>query len=163
LDESSNVVSINVSNNDFESMWNDSNPDAKDGNQKKEQSALLILDIDKAEINLLRNDDSQNDRSTSYNPKYKGKSEQSRYLDEKKSKLIISQIHTHPNTASEGFSLSPHKGDQNVAKYYKAPMYTIEHGGSIDKLTPTQMIDNYGKLGKFNIAIDALQTKGGRE
>jgi RHS repeat-associated protein len=155
----SNFIKINVSNAELKQLWNKSNPNASDGSKKKEQAAYIVLNVENATIDLHINDETKNSRASSANdPAYKkGKN---LTLARKGMKIIIGQFHTHPNTTAEGYSTEPHNRYQNVSKALKAPVYTLEHGGIIDKTTPTQQINDWATINGSNVATDALETKG---
>ena len=159
----SNPITTSLTQSDYETLWSQSNPDAIDGNLKKEQSGYFVLDLETGEIYLHLCDDSKNTRGkSSYDnpsnyPTLSG--ETLFFLDENKTQLIIGALHTHPNTIDEGYSTKPHKDDQKSAKALHIPIYTIEHGGEIDKLTPSTMKDNFSNVEGTQMEWDAFKTK----
>ena len=79
--------------------------------------------------------------------------------------LVVGQIHTHPNTG-EGFDKKPDDseygaeyGDFGFSIRYDLPVYTIEPGGDIDKLTPSGVTDDYSNVQGTQIEWDALKEK----
>ena len=167
LNNESKPIQMNVSNSDFMKLWDQSNPNAENGDEKIEQSAFIYLDTETASINLYIHSDIENTREESFADKesatlnYDSDSNiLNALLFGDKTKIIIGSFHTHPNLPSEGYRITPWKRDEMTPTVLNIPSYTLEVGGMIDKLTPTYTTNDWGNISSSNLAEDALITKG---
>lgn len=181
LETNSKVVTNNVTSDQIESMWTDSHPEIPigetiDGNKREEQLSLIVLDVEKAEINLLKQDDPRNNEGESYTSTPLFDRENRTYTD--KNLLVIGGIHMHPNKQgdlllgrNDGAYYNTQPNDVEQAKWLNAPMYVqgynfAGNGLEIDLNLPSgNSVDTYKageEIKNFDLGRDALETFGNK-
>lgn len=192
LDTESRVITIKVNADQFKSMIEDSNLKSNDfsstgENRRMEQAGLLVLDVDKAEIRLERQDDSKNTYDTSflYDGMKSPKDNKSIWQPTDKpfgveSVVVIGTVHTHALNFQGEFGTSTFvnfhdrggNDDGQGASDWNVPFFQIypERINQIDVVMPGAQINNIDNIdttknlfnGLFNLAKKALELNGGK-
>jgi len=194
LDNSSRIIKNTITGDQIRALWKDSKMEvplklegeysdfskkfnSTDRERRKEQSALIVLDVKKGELKLIREDDklSTANRSGEQNSITRDSKYNVNYYKSDPNLVVIGNIHVHPFTLGEakqfGIKLNLpyfHKeGDAIYSFDFKIPVYQLQINGLGKQLETREkspgLIGTQQDAfnGDLNIGRDALETSGG--
>lgn len=171
LDANSAVITDNVSEASINKLYSDSNPGKAIGSGRQEVAAYIVLDMSDTEnptLSLSRSPTTdpsgvKNRHDDSYNAPLKSGEGGTFTLtgSGNQFKLVIGQVHSHPNSASEGYERrATSGGDKALSQFINGPVYPVGPN-RVDKIRPSGS-DTYGYGSRSGIGLDALRTFGGK-